>query len=199
MARLNALLRSEWTPLLVLLLALSAARSSLADHYYVPSGSMEFTLMPGDRVVVNKAAYGLRIPFTKIDIMDSSAPVRGDIAIFDSPDDGARLIKRIVAIGGDSVRLVDGRLTINGERISDVAAVNQEKFATRRARLNLASGGGPDVLDVVIPPNMFLAIGDNRGRSRDGRYFGLIHERELYGRAVAVYYRKGDGFGWHAL
>ncbi|MEM7613166.1 MAG: signal peptidase I, partial [Pseudomonadota bacterium] len=103
------------------------------------------------------------------------------------------------AIGGDSVRLVDGRLTINGEPINDVAAVNHEKFATRRARLNLASGGGPDILDIVIPPNMFLAIGDNRGRSRDGRYFGLIHERELYGRAVAVYYRKGDGFGWHAL
>jgi signal peptidase I len=74
---------SELISLAVVLAAVTVARSSLADHYYVPSGSMEYSLMPGDRVIVNKTAYGFRIPLTKIDIFGSSTPTRGDIAVFD--------------------------------------------------------------------------------------------------------------------
>ena len=90
---------SELTSLVIVIAAVTAARSSLADHYYVPTGSMEYSLLPGDRVIVNKMSYGLRIPLTKIDIFGSSTPQRGEIAVFDSPQDGRRLIKRIVAIG----------------------------------------------------------------------------------------------------
>ena len=64
------------------------ARSTLADHYYVPSGSMEPTLVPGDRVIVDKMAYGFRVPFTQIQIIEGSAVTRGEVAIFDSPRDG---------------------------------------------------------------------------------------------------------------
>ena len=100
---------SELISLAIVLAAVTAARSSLADHYYVPSGSMQYTLMDHDRVIVNKMSYGLRIPLTKIEIFGSSTPERGDIAVFDSPEDGTtRLIKRIVAIGGDRVSVVDG-------------------------------------------------------------------------------------------
>ena len=74
-------LLSEALALLVLLALMTAARSSVADHYYVPSGSMEYALLPGDRVIVDKAAYGLRIPLTGIDILDGDKPVRGDVAV----------------------------------------------------------------------------------------------------------------------
>ena len=204
---------SELISLAVVLAAVTAARSSLADHYYVPSGSMEYSLMPGDRVIVNKMSYGFRIPLTKIDIFGSSTPERGEIAVFDSPEDGTtRLIKRIVAIGGDRVSVVNGQLSINGEPLGDRSI---EHFGEREALLNLTTqrtynqGGGPN-FEAVVPPGMVLAMGDHRGNSNDGRKFGFIDERELFGRAVAIYYRRGEcgrfeipcmvkGFTWMPL
>ena len=187
---------SELTSLAIVLGAVTAARSSLADHYYVPSGSMQYTLMDHDRVIVNKMAYGFRVPLTKIDIFGSSTPTRGDIAVFDSPEEGhVRLIKRIVAIGGDRVSVKNGQLSINGEPLGDRRV---EHFGEREALLNLSSGGGPDY-EGVVPPGMVLAMGDHRGNSNDGRKFGLIDERELFGRAVAIYYRRGEGFTWMPL
>jgi signal peptidase I len=187
---------SELISLALVLAAVTVARSSLADHYYVPSGSMEYTLMPGDRVIVDKTAYGFRVPLTKIDIFGSSTPTRGDIAVFDSPQDGTRLIKRIVAIGGDTVRLKNGQLEINGEPLG---TREQERFGDKTALLNLKEGGGPDIQEMHVPPGMVLAMGDHRGNSNDGRFFGLISERELFGRAIAIYYRSADGFVWRPL
>jgi signal peptidase I len=204
---------SELISLAVVLAAVTAARSSLADHYYVPSGSMQYTLMDGDRVVVNKMSYGFRIPLTKIDLFGSSTPERGEIAVFDSPEDGTtRLIKRIVAIGGDRVTVVNGQLSINGQPLGDRTV---EHFGERDALLNLTTqpaynrGGGPN-FEGVVPQGMVLAMGDHRGNSNDGRKFGFISEKELFGRAVAVYYRSGncgwfdvpcivDGFTWMPL
>ncbi|HVJ31038.1 MAG TPA: signal peptidase I [Gammaproteobacteria bacterium] len=189
---------SELTSLAIVLAAVTAARSSLADHYYVPSGSMQYTLMDGDRVIVNKMAYGFRIPLTKIDIFGSSTPTRGDIAVFDSPEDGTtRLIKRIVAIGGDHVLVRNGQLSINGQPLGDRKV---EHFGDRDALLNLTHGGGPDY-EIDVPPHMVLAMGDHRGNSNDGRSFGLINEHELFGRAIAIYYRRdaGEGFTWKPL
>jgi signal peptidase I len=185
---------SELISLGVVLAAVTAARSSIADHYYVPTGSMQYTLMDHDRVVVNKMSYGFRIPLTKIDIFGSSTPQRGEIAVFDSPEDGTtRLIKRIVAIGGDRVSVVNGQLSVNGEPLGDRTV---EHFGDREALLNLTTqpsynrGGGPN-FEEIVPPGMVLAMGDHRGNSNDGRKFGFIDERELFGRAVAVYYRRG--------
>ena len=189
---------SELTSLAIVLAAVTAARSSLADHYYVPSGSMQYTLMDGDRVIVNKMAYGFRIPLTKIDIFGSSTPTRGDIAVFDSPEDGTtRLIKRIVAVGGDHVLVRNGQLSINGQPLGDRKV---EHFGDKDALLNLTHGGGPDY-EIDVPPHMVLAMGDHRGNSNDGRIFGLINEKELFGRAIAIYYRRdgGEGFTWKPL
>ena len=188
-------LKQELFSLAIVLAAVTAARSSLADHYYVPSGSMENSLVPGDRVFVDKTAYGFRIPLTKIDLFGARTPERGEIAVFDSPRDGTRLIKRIVAVGGDVVSLVNGRLTINGKPLGDE---HLEHFGAREALLNLDDGGGPDY-QTTLPQGMVLAIGDHRGNSLDGRFFGPIPETELFGRAVGVYYRRGEGFVWKPL
>jgi signal peptidase I len=203
--------QSEWFSIVVIVVLMIIGRSSLADHYYVPSGSMENSLLPGDRVVVDKTAYGVRLPLTKVDLFGESTPRRGDIAVFDSPLDGTLLIKRIVAVGGDLVRLRDGRLSINGRELaasfgrgSDAPLSGQQRavvelFERRRAWLNLEAGGGPDINDLRVPTDMVLALGDHRGNSRDGRYFGLIHEKDLLGRAMRVYFRRGEGFVWREL
>lgn len=175
-----------------------AGRSTLADHYYVPSGSMEYTLLPGDRVFVDKRAYGLRIPFTTIELFAGDPVRRGEVVIFDSPKTGVRLIKRIVAVGGDSVLLEDGRLAINGEWLASVESDDIEIFDGKSVALNLRDGGGPSV-ETVIASGQLLAIGDHRGSSADSRYFGTVSEDDIYGRAIAIYYRSGDGFRWSEL
>lgn len=181
-----------------MMIGILAARSTLADHYYVPSGSMEYTLVSGDRVLVDKRAYGFRLPFTNIDLVANDRVRRGDVVIFDSPADGVRLIKRIVAIGGDRVVIDNGRLAINGQRLASNQDGTIEDFGGKLVALNLADGGGPP-LQTTIPPGQVLAIGDHRGRSADGRYFGTVSEDEIYGRALAIYYRSESGFGWTAL
>ncbi len=182
----------------LLVLGILAGRSTLADHYYVPSGSMLETLQIGDRVFVDKRAYGFRIPFTRIQLTDGDPVARGDIVIFDSPRDGKRLIKRIVAVGGDEVLIQGGLLTINGERLGSAENPLLEIMDGKAVQVNLSRGGGAEVSGTV-PDGMVLAVGDNRGNSIDGRAFGPVPEDEVYGRAVAVYYRRGDGFEWIGL
>ena len=187
----------EAIPLSFLVIGILAARSSFADHYYVPSGSMEYTLVAGDRVVVDKRAYGIRVPFTGLELTSGEPVRRGDVVIFDSPRDGKRLIKRIVAIGGDDVVLREGRLAINGEWLA-VNGADAETFNGKIVQLNLRDGGGPD-LATRLEPGTVLAIGDHRGNSIDGRFFGAVAEDEIYGRAIAIYYRRDGGFGWNSL
>lgn len=169
------------------MLGMLAARSSLADHYLVPSGSMEGALYSGDRVVVDKRAYGLRLPFTLVKLTAGDAPARGDIVVFDAPDDGTRLIKRIVAVGGERLEVRAGHVYIDGVLHDD------------RAMLELRQGGGPDVGPLTVPPDSVFVMGDFRGNSRDSRYFGFVRKDEIYARAARVYWRTGDGFTWKPL
>jgi signal peptidase I len=198
MKKKNSWIKTELPSMFLLFLGIFAVRSSLADHYYVPSGSMEYALMGGDRVLVSKAAYGLRIPFTRIEVVGGQSVSRGDVVIFDSPRDGTRLIKRIVGIGGDTISLKNGHLFLDGQSLADdFEAV--ELFDNHVAPLNLEDGGGPDIESLSIPAGMLLAIGDHRGSSLDGRYFGLVQESDIYGKALGVYRRRDEGFVWRSL
>jgi signal peptidase I len=196
---LRGWIKGEGKSLLVMLLLLTAARTSFANHYTVPSGSMEHTLMPGDRVVVDMSAYGLRVPFTDITVVPRAEPQRGDVVVFKSPADGTRLIKRVAAVGGDRVSVVDGHLSINGHSMAAGEGRDVEQFGERRANLNLDAGGGPDVFDVTIPQGQVLVMGDHRGRSFDGRFFGLVPAKAIYARATGVYWRSGEGLVWKGL
>ncbi len=184
---------------IVAIVCLFAARSSLADHYVVPSSSMESTLMPGDRVFVDKQAYGLRVPFTSLEVLDRGAPARGDVVIFPSPADGVRLVKRVVAVAGDVVAVRDGLVFVNGTPVADNVAATRERYGPREVALELRDGGGPDQAPVRVPDGHVFALGDARGNSRDSRYFGFVREDTIYARATSVYFRRGDGFVWRAL
>ena len=193
----NFWIRTELPQLLLLVALILAARSSLADHYYVPSGSMEYTLMSGDRVLVDKLAYGVRVPFTNFEMTRGDPVGRGEVVIFDSPRNGDRLIKRVVGVGGDVITISGGKLFVNAVSLADDDAV--ERFGERKAYLNLVDGGGPDVVRRPIPDGLLLAVGDHRGNSLDGRYFGLIPEQAVYGKALGIYRRRGEGFVWIPL
>lgn len=197
-ARARKLLH-DWLPSIVLLCLILVARSTLADHYHVPSGSMEHALVPGDHVVVNKAAYGFRLPFTKQVLMGESQPARGEVVIFDSPVDGTRLIKRVVALGGDLVSVRSGRVQVNGRFLHLPGNSEVEQYGPRLVKLNLDHGGGPDLETFRVPTGQVLVLGDHRGRSNDGRYFGTVEMSELYGRASGVFWRRSEGPLWSPL
>lgn len=154
------------------------ARAALADHYVVPTGSMEPTVEVGDRIFVHKAAYGLRLPLSERWMVRYDQPARGDVVVLSSPEDGKVLLKRVAAIHGDIVEVRGGRLLIGGSAVTDPA--------------NLADGGGPDFGPRVVPPGKLLVLGDHRGASHDGRGFGWVSQDAVFGRAVAVFRRDGE-------
>ena len=180
------------------LLLLMGFRSAFANHYLVPTGSMQPTLMPGDRVLVDMRAYGYRLPFTHARLLGQGQPTRGEVAVFRSPADGERLIKRIVAVGGDRVEVRDGHLRINGRDVALGGQTDVEQLGRHVYRLDLSRGGGPDAAGVV-PAGQVLVMGDARGNSLDGRMFGLLPSDAFYARAIAVYWRSGEGPVWQRL
>src|SRR5208283_2899694 len=100
--------------LLITIIILTAVRSAIADWNDVPSGSMNPTIVQGDRVFVNKLAYDLKVPFTTWHLAQWSNPKRGDIVVFFSPADGQRLVKRVIGLPGDRIEQANDRLLING-------------------------------------------------------------------------------------
>ncbi|HXA45053.1 MAG TPA: signal peptidase I [Candidatus Angelobacter sp.] len=192
-------------PLLILALVMFSARSSLADWNVVPSGSMQPTILVGDRVLVNKLAYDLKVPFTTWHIAKWSNPQRGDIVVFFSPKDGTRLIKRVIGLPGDTVELRNDRLLINGQPMDYTALEPQipgqlsgpERahgiFATEQLPLHahavMAINGIPAMRSfgpVHVPDGHYFMMGDNRDNSFDSRYFGTVDRGQIVGRATSV-------------
>jgi signal peptidase I len=178
---------------------LLSARSSLADHYSVPTGSMQPTVAIDDRILVNKAAYGLRVPFTSTFVTQFEGPELGDAVVLRSPQDGKVLLKRVVGVPGTTVEIHMGQISIDGTLapIEEIYGVLIENLAGTRHAVRLTNAGGPDFGPMTIPDGHYLVVGDNRGDSHDGRSFGLVTRDAILGRAFAVYWRGGPT--WKSL
>ena len=191
-------------------------RSAVADWMYVPSGSMNPTIVEGDRILVDKSAYGLRIPFTTTRLTRGSDPQRGDIAIFSSPEDGTTLVKRIVGLPGDTIEMRDDVLMINGvatDYDSAFAAADKDlPGATRRQDhhyLIEKLEGRPHAImklpqhlairsfgPTTVPEGFYMALGDSRDNSKDSRYIGWVPRESIVGRAFKVAYSL-DAERWY--
>ena len=197
----------EWIrPLALPVLLVTAAKSALADINYVPTGSMQPTILCGDVVFINKLAYGLRVPFTTVRLAHWAEPVRGDIVVCFAPDDGTRLVKRVVGQPGDSIELRNDTLFINGtpapyaplpESVSR-GLEPSERAAARFARETLgarphavmALPGRPALRNfgpLRVPAGHYFMMGDNRDNSRDSRFFGFVPRAEIIGEAKGVF------------
>jgi signal peptidase I len=194
----------EGARLAAFVIALAAARSSLADHYHVPTGSMIPTVEIGDRVLVNKLAYGLRVPFAGGSLVRFGGPVRGDVVVLESPENGDTLLKRVVAVPGDTVEVHGGQLRINGvpvpveHQAQGGADRLIERLGPRPHLLRITRGGGYDFPPTQVGADEYLVMGDNRGDSHDGRAFGLVHRQAIFGRALSVWLRGGH-LTWERL
>ncbi len=196
--------KSDWARELLSVLVVATigmvGRATLADHYVVPSGSMEPTVEVGDRILVDKRAYGLRLPLSNIYIVEGADPKTGEVVVLDSPETGAVLLKRVVAGPQDTVSISDGRVVLNGVAApiesSDGALI--ELLESTAHFVRLTRGGGPEFGPIRLPSKKYLVVGDNRGLSHDGRSFGFVDRETILGRAEIVYFRKGS-FTWTDL
>lgn len=193
----------------LMILIVSSLRSVLADWNDVPTGSMKPTIQEGDRVVVNKLAYDLKVPFTTIGIFKWDDPHRGDIVVLFSPVDGVRLVKRVVAVPGDKVEMRDNQLYVNGKsaKQSPIATVSSDAGSVYVLDEDLDGHNHKVMLTpeipavrsfgpVTVPPGNYFVLGDNRDNSNDSRFIGFIERRRIVGRAVAVAFSL-DRSNWY--
>lgn len=178
-------------PFILFIFMLFSFRSSVADWYHVPSGSMEPTVKVGDRVVVDKSAYTLELPFTDVIIAQTGNIKRGDIVIIDSNAASTRLIKRVIAVEGDKVELNNNLLFINDEK-AELTTTNNQVYSedilghNRTIALNPIPSPAKSFNVVTVPKAHVLVMGDNRNNSVDSRYYGFIPIKEIQGKATSV-------------
>lgn len=210
--RLTIIFRSWCFSFIVAILVATSFKSAIADWNDIPTGSMKPTILVGDRVIVNKLAYDLKIAYTTLHLAQWANPKRGDIVVFYSPEDEKRLIKRVVGVPGDTVAMSQNRLIINGKFVK-YAALNQEivdqleleqqsshvffkenlpgkqhavMLSTTRPSLNTFD-------PIIIPEGQYFMMGDNRDNSADSRFFGFVERKRIVGRATKVgISRKGS-------
>lgn len=190
-------------PVLALVLLL---RSFLAEPYQIPSESMVPTLEVGDFILVNKYAYGLRLPVFGTKVVDIGDPQRGDVMVFIPPHDPRYFIKRVIGLPGDKIRYENKALFINGERLGYelVGEVTGRNYRTKmreyvetideRAHAIYKNSRFEKTYEWEIPPGRYLMMGDNRDKSEDSRYWGLASQESIVGKAVAIWLHNEPGW-----
>ena len=184
-------------PFAIVVIVLSLVRSSLADWNDVPTGSMNPTILEGDRIFVNKLAYALKVPFTTWTVAQWSEPKPGQIVTFWSPKDGKRLIKRVAGVPGDRIAMRNGVLLINGEPLeyTDVPAHTYGAMVIKREQLgehdhavqfNPKRPSYRSFDEITLGPDEFFMLGDNRDNSGDSRVHGVVPRELITGHAFAV-------------
>jgi signal peptidase I len=205
---------ARWSPqrlwrenrgLLLFLLLMLMFRSAWADWMTVPTGSMNPTLIEGDRILVDKHVFGLRLPWTLVRLTEGRDPRRGEIVVFDSPVDGISLVKRCVGLPGDVIAMDERGLMINGEYAEyapgDAALLGTLLEATQARQPSIVREAGVlpehDVLrlparspghfgPVRVPEGTYFMLGDNRHNSADSRYIGFVPRRNIVGLTSRV-------------
>jgi signal peptidase I len=188
--------------LVIFLVLMSIFRSAIADWYSVPTGSMQPTIKEGDRIIVNKMAYDLRLPFTDISLASLDSPKRGEIIVFESKTANLRLIKRIVGLPGDVVSMHNEVITVNGQQLTlraldDNQVTNDasklkyfsETIGKISHRINIDNNTNnllSNFSAVTVPKDHYLVLGDNRRHSADSRVYGFVPHQELRGKATAI-------------
>ncbi len=195
----------DWVrSLLVVALVTASLRSAVADWNDVPSGSMRPSILEGDRILVNKLAYDLRLPFTTWRLLRWADPRPGDIVVLLAPHDGVRLVKRVVGVPGDRLEMRANRLVVNGRPAAygplrpellasrvplpsgRVLATEELPGAAHAVMVAPATGPAGSFAALTVPARSYFVMGDNRDESSDSRAFGFVDRDLILGRALAV-------------
>lgn len=173
-------------------------RSFVVEPFQIPSSSMVPTLEVGDYILVNKFAYGLRLPVIKTKLADVGDPQRGDVIVFFPPGDNRYFIKRLIGLPGDYIEYRDKVLYINGEVAEQellaqlppgrpTSELASEKLGTAEHLIIKDLGVDRGGFETVVQPGHYFMMGDNRDNSSDSRYWGQVPERNIVGKAFAIW------------
>ncbi len=176
-------LRENIEAILVAVVLALFIRTFVVQAFKIPSGSMLNTLQIGDHILVNKFIYGVKIPFLQTKIIPVSDPERGDIVVFKFPVDPSKdFIKRVIAIEGDTVEIVDKKVYVNGKLHQNDYAIHLDSHIQRfdKNRDNF----GP----LTVPENSIFVMGDNRDYSYDSRFWGFVDLKDVKGEAFIIYW-----------
>lgn len=174
-------LRETLESLGVALLIFLVVRTFAFQAFRIPTSSMENTLLPGDFLFVNKFAYGAMVPGLNSRLPGYSEPKRGDIIVFQFPEDPSQdYIKRCIALGGDTVEVRNKQVYVNGEPLDDSYAIHRDAKSMSDVRDNLAP--------VKVPPDHLFMMGDNRDFSYDSRFWGPVDMKLVRGKAWITYF-----------
>jgi len=189
----------EHTGLLTFIVLMVFFRSALADWYTVPTASMQPTIEIGDRIVVNKMAYDLKIPLTNITLKRMNEPDHGDIVVFESVAAKNRLIKRIIGLPGDNISMNNEIITLNGkpllmkELITNNSHKSRSLMIENLPKLQHSVNFDPtkskqlaSFKTVTVPKNHYLVLGDNRRNSADSRVYGFVPRNEIKGKVTHI-------------
>ena len=183
-------------PVLAFVLVL---RSFLYEPFQIPSSSMVPTLQVGDYILVNKFNYGLRLPVTRTKVWSMGSPDRGDVMVFYPPHANKQYyIKRVIGIPGDRIQYRNKRLSVNGvdvprEWLAEIPGtrriqVGLEEPRSERSHLFQVDQMRPARdFSVVVRPDHYFMMGDNRDNSSDSRVWGQVPEQDIVGEAVAIW------------
>ncbi|MCX5861322.1 MAG: signal peptidase I [Desulfomonile sp.] len=163
-------------------------RAIFVQAFKIPSGSMENTLLIGDHILVNKLIYGIRIPFTDKRWPRLSVPKQGDVIVFVYPEDRTKdFIKRLIAVGGDTIEIRNKKVIVNGKEVDSPYA----RFVTSMA---LPGDISPrdNMPPVTVPDGHLFVMGDNRDQSHDSRWWGFVPVEDVKGEAFLIYYSADD-------
>jgi len=186
----------SFLPVLLIVLVL---RSFLVEPFQIPSSSMVPTLLVGDYILVNKYAYGIRLPVLNTKVIDIGEPQRGDVMVFFPPNDHRYFIKRVIGLPGDHIVYRDKVLYVNGEEMPQTLIAQLPPLAPTYQILeeNLASVTHvvrkdlrrhiPDNFETTVSPGHYFMMGDNRDNSSDSRVWGEVPERNIVGNAFAIW------------
>ncbi|GMR14178.1 MAG: signal peptidase I [Gemmatimonadota bacterium] len=199
----------EWTRSIIMAFVLFVVvRTFVIEAFKIPTGSMEGTLLIGDFLLVNKMVYGAEVPGLGLRLPPIAEPERGDIIVFDPPHDpGRNYVKRVIGVAGDTLRMVNKILYVNGDEIAEPYAKYidrsgsdaihpdmqwQERYLVtplvwrqgQRPYLASRDNWGP----ILVPRGKFFVLGDNRDNSEDSRYWGFVDREAIHGRPWFVYY-----------
>ena len=190
---------AEWTITILLLLF---GTTTLVQAFVIPTGSMEDTLLIGDHLLVDKLAYAPAGSFSKY-VLPYEEPRRGDIIVFRYPVDITQtFVKRVIGIPGDHIKIINQRVIRNDQPLTEPYVVHKnpypdsfrDNFPNSEPNLMLLDRAR-DMLannvvngEVVVPPNSFFAMGDNRDNSLDSRYWGFVPRENIIGKPLIIYW-----------
>lgn len=158
---------------------------SVIEAYNVPTGSMEDTILVGDFLLANKFIYGVHIPLVGITLPGLRDPEPGDVVVFKFPGDpNVNYVKRCIAVGGQVVTVKDTIVFVDGEPIPDYPNVKFKERPNPSAR----HGFGP----YRVPEDCYFMMGDNRDDSYDSRYWGVVKQEYILGKALVIHWSWGD-------